>query len=210
MSRDQALYDAILTGNRKLVDELVNRLVEEKADVVEMLDESMIPAMREVGERFSRSEVYVPELLIAARAMRTGLGIIEPLLSERGHEPIARVCIGTVQGDLHDIGKNLVAMMLKGAGYDVDDLGVDCTADKFKQSVEDGAQAVLCSALLTTTMTYMETIVDAFNDRPDIKVIIGGAPITAEFCARIGAEAFGSDANDAVKLLDPIFSEASL
>jgi 5-methyltetrahydrofolate--homocysteine methyltransferase len=206
MPRNQELFEAVGTGNRKAVEEIILRLLEEEIDVVEMLDESMIPAMRDVGERFSRSEVYVPELLIAARAMQTGMGIIEPLLAERGHVPIARVCIGTVKGDLHDIGKNLVAMMLKGAGYDVNDLGVDCGADAFKQAVDEGAQAVLSSALLTTTMPYMETIVDAFKDRPDIKVIIGGAPITAEFCERIGANAFGFDANDAVKILDPIFS----
>jgi 5-methyltetrahydrofolate--homocysteine methyltransferase len=208
MAKDEALFDAIRNGNRKLTEEIVQKLVAEKADVTEMLEASMIPAMRDVGDRFSRNEAYVPELLVAARAMQTGLAVIEPLLTAAGHQPIARVCVGTVKGDLHDIGKNLVAMMLKGAGYEVDDLGVDCDSDKFRRAVDDGAQAVLSSALLTTTMPHMEQIVDAFKDRPDIKVIIGGAPITSEFCDRIGADAFGSDANDAVKILDPMFANA--
>jgi len=208
MAKDEALFDAIRNGNRKLTEEIVRKLVAEEADVTEMLEASMIPAMRDVGDRFSRNEAYVPELLVAARAMQTGLAVIEPLLTAAGHEPIARVCIGTVKGDLHDIGKNLVAMMLKGAGYRVDDLGVDCGTDMFKRAVDEGAQAVLCSALLTTTMPFMESIAEAFRDRPDVKVIIGGAPITAEFCDRIGADAFGSDANDAVKILDPMFAES--
>ena len=207
MARDQELFDAIIRGDRKTVEAVVQKLVEEKADVAAMLSDSMIPAMREVGERFSRNEVYVPELMIAARAMQTGLAIIEPLLTAGGHKPIGRVCIGTVKGDLHDIGKNLVAMMVKGAGYEVDDVGVDCDIDTFKQAVDNGSQAVLCSALLTTTMPYMETVVEAFRDRPDVKVIIGGAPITAEFCEQIGADAFGIDANDAVRILDSVFAK---
>ena len=209
MAKDEALFDAIRTGNRKLSEQRVRELVAEDTDVTEMLNGSMIPAMRDVGARFSRNEAYVPELLVAARAMQTGLAIIEPMLTAAGHEPIARICVGTVKGDLHDIGKNLVAMMVKGAGYDVDDLGVDCDADAFLHAVDGGAQAVLCSALLTTTMPYMEKVVESFRDRPDIKVVIGGAPVTAEFCERIGADSFGLDANDAVKILDPLFAGAS-
>lgn len=206
MAKNQELFDAIGRGDRKEVEVIVQRLVAEKADVGAMLTESMIPAMREVGERFSRNEVYVPELMIAARAMQTGLAIIEPMLTASGHKPVGRVAIGTVKGDLHDIGKNLVAMMVRGAGYEVDDIGVDCDLDVFKKAVDDGAQVLLCSALLTTTMPYMQTVVDAFREQSDIKVVIGGAPITAEFCEEIGADAFGVDANDAVRILDGIYA----
>ena len=208
MARHDDLFNAISSGDRKTVDTIVQGLVGEGVDVVALLNDTMIPAMRDVGEKFSRNEVYVPELLVAARAMQTGLTIIEPLLTESGHKPIAKVCVGTVKGDLHDIGKNLVAMMVKGAGYEVDDLGVDCDIDKFKDAVSNGAQAVLCSALLTTTMPYMESVVEAFKDQSDVKVFIGGAPITEDYCKQIGASGFGEDANDAVNLLDAVFSSA--
>jgi 5-methyltetrahydrofolate--homocysteine methyltransferase len=155
--------------------------------------------MAEVGDRFARNEFYVPEMLIAARAMQAGLNIVEPLLADTGHEPLGKVAIGTVKGDLHDIGKNLVAMMVKGAGYEVIDLGVDCDVAKYDEAVENGAQVILLSALLTTTMPYMKEIVDHFKAKGSaVKILIGGAPVTQEYADEIGADGYSSDANQAV------------
>jgi 5-methyltetrahydrofolate--homocysteine methyltransferase len=203
MAKNEELFNAICKGQRKLVEEIVNKAVAGGAGVVELLNDSMIPAMRNMGELFSRNEVYVPEMLIAARAMAAGLKIIEPILVSAGHKPLAKVCIGTVKGDLHDIGKNLVAMMLKGAGYEVDDLGVDCDVAKFQAAVDRGAQAVLCSALLTTTMPYMKIVAEALK-ASSAKVVVGGAPVTQQYAAEIGAAGFGTDANDAVKVIDKL------
>ena len=163
----------------------------------------MIPAMREIGDRFSRNEAYVPELLIAARAMQSGLALLEPLLASSGRKDLGTVAIGTVKGDLHDIGKNLVAIMLKGAGYKVIDLGVNCDVAKFEEGVAQGATIVACSSLLTTTMPYMREIVEHFRGR-DIKVIVGGAPLTQAFADEIGADGFSEDASGAVKLVDTL------
>lgn len=198
MARNEELYAAICKGNRKVVQSIVQAEVDNDGDVVAMMNESMIPAMGEIGDKFSRNEVYVPEMLIAARAMQTGLDIIEPALAKAGHEPIGRVAIGTVKGDLHDIGKNLVAMMLKGAGYAVDDLGVDCDVEAFKKATEGGAQVVCLSALLTTTMPYMKTVAEEFKDVDGVKVIIGGAPVTQQFADEIGADGFADNASSAV------------
>lgn len=202
MSKHEALFEAISKGNRKLVAELVKQAVDEKHSVVGLLNDTMIPAMRAIGERFSRNEIYVPEMLIAARAMQAGLTIIEPLLAQSGHKARARVCIGTVKGDLHDIGKNLVAMMLKGAGFEVDDLGVDCPVEKYEQAVQRGAQVLCLSALLTTTMPYMKTVVDHFKGRNEVKIIIGGAPVTQQYADEIGAHGYGTDANNAVAVVE--------
>jgi len=202
MARNEALFAAISKGKRKDVEEIVKGILAQGGQAEDILMGSMIPAMRDIGEKFSRNEVYVPEMLIAARAMQSGLNLIEPILTKKGHKPLGRVCIGTVKGDLHDIGKNLVAMMLKGAGYEVMDVGVDCTVEKFQDAVTKGATVVLCSALLTTTMPYMKMIVDAFKGRPDVKVIIGGAPVTQQYAQEIGAAGYGSDANDAVKIVE--------
>jgi 5-methyltetrahydrofolate--homocysteine methyltransferase len=196
------LFDAVSKGKRKEVEQIITAELAKGADPVEMLMDSMIPAMRELGERFSRNEVYVPEMLIAARAMQTGLNIIEPLIAQRGHKPLGKLCIGTVKGDLHDIGKNLVAMMLKGAGFEVMDLGVDCDADKFIRAVEQGAQAVLMSALLTTTMPYMREVAARFKDRPEVKIIIGGAPVTQQYADEIGAHGYADNAGEAVSVVE--------
>ncbi len=198
MAKIEALYEAVLKGKRKDVITLVQEAVESNVNVAEILMESMIPAMAEIGDRFSRNEAYVPEMLIAARAMQAGLDILDPLLAEAGHEPIGKVAIGTVKGDLHDIGKNLVAMMLKGAGFEVVDLGVDCDVEKYREAVEDGVQVILLSALLTTTMPYMKEVVDALKDS-DTKILIGGAPVTLEYANEIGADGYSDDANTAVK-----------
>lgn len=199
-----ALQTAIIKGKRDDVKAIVNAALEAKEDINALLDKGMIPAMREIGERFSRNEAYVPELLIAARAMQAGLAIIEPELAKSGRKSLGKIAIGTVKGDLHDIGKNLVAIMLKGAGYDVIDLGVNCDIAKFEDGVKQGAQIIACSSLLTTTMAYMKDIVSHFKDQ-GVKVIIGGAPVTKAFAAEIGANGFSDDANGAVKLVDGFF-----
>lgn len=199
MARNEELFEAVVKGKRKIVAELVQNLIDAGVDVESILMESMVPAMAEIGDRFSRNEAYVPEMLIAARAMQAGLNLLDPLLQEAGHEPIGTVAIGTVKGDLHDIGKNLVAMMLKGAGFNVIDLGVDCDLDKYKEAVEAGAQCVLLSALLTTTMPYMKQIVAGLAGT-GAKVLIGGAPVTQAYADEIGADGYSCDANEAVKV----------
>lgn len=198
-----ALQTAIIKGKRDDVKAIVNAALEAKEDINALLDKGMIPAMREIGERFSRNEAYVPELLIAARAMQAGLAIIEPELAKSGRKSLGKIAIGTVKGDLHDIGKNLVAIMLKGAGYDVVDLGVNCDVAKFDEGVAKGATVVACSSLLTTTMPYMREIIEHFRGR-DIKVIVGGAPITQAFADEIGADGFSEDASGVVKLADAL------
>jgi 5-methyltetrahydrofolate--homocysteine methyltransferase len=201
MPRVEELYNAVLAGQRKVVNELVPKLLAEGHEPLSLLNESMIPAMQEVGERFSRGEAFIPEMLIAARAMQAGLAHIEPMLVGKGHEPIARVCIGAVKGDLHDIGKNLVAIMLRSAGFEVIDLGTDVDTEKFRAAVDQHkAKVVLLSALLSTTMTYMKDVVEAFRDRPEVRIIVGGAPVTQEFAASIGAHGYGKDASDAVRV----------
>lgn len=202
MARHDALFVAVGKGKRNDVQALVQALLAQGVPAEEILMDTMIPAMRDVGEKFSRNEVYVPEMLIAARAMQSGLTILEPILARKGHQPIAKVCVGTVKGDLHDIGKNLVVMMLKGAGYEVIDLGVDCGVEKFEQAVGQGARIVLCSALLTTTMPYMKQVVEHFRGRAGVQVVIGGAPVTQQYAQEIGAHGYGSDANDAVRVVE--------
>jgi len=202
MAPIQQLFDAICGGDRNSVESIIQSSLEEGVNPSELLNDSMIPAMREMGNRFSRHEAYVPDMLIAARAMQTGLDIVEPLLTQKGHKPLGKICIGTVKGDLHDIGKNLVAIMLKGAGFEVMDLGVNCDVEKFDAAVAAGADAVLCSALLTTTMPYMKTVVDHFRDNAAVKVLVGGAPVTRDYAEEISADGFGRDANEAVTAVE--------
>jgi len=199
MSINDELYDAIVFGERDRVVELVRQSVDNDEDVGELLNVTMIPALREVGDQFSRGEVFVPEMLVSARAMQAGVDIIEPLLVKSGHEPVARVAIGSVKGDLHDIGKNLVAMMLKGSGFQVDDLGVDCRIEAFDEAVTNGAQVLCLSALLSTTRNEMRPVVEHFKGRDEVKIVVGGAVITQEFADDIGADGFGVDASDAVR-----------
>ena len=206
MPQDQELFEAICHGDRDGCRERVQAAIDAESDIVGLLNESMIPAMREMGRRFSCNEVYVPDMLLSARAMQAGLDLVEPILAATGHRARGRVCIGTVKGDLHDIGKNLVAMMLKGAGYAVVDLGVNCDVTKFDRAVNEGAQVVLCSALLTTTMPYMKTVVDHFRHRSEIGVVVGGAPVSEGYAREIGADGYGSDANEAVRVMDGLFA----
>ncbi len=202
MARHEALYAAISSGNKSAVETILPQELAAGRSPSELLTETMIPAMRDVGERFSRKEIFIPQMMIAARAMEAGLRILEPLLAKSGHEPRATICIGTVKGDLHDIGKNLVAMMLKGAGFRVIDLGTNVDVVKFEKAVQEGARAVLMSALLTTTMPYMKTVADHFRGSPDVKIIIGGAPITQEYADEIGAHGYGEDAGAAVHVVE--------
>ncbi len=197
---NQDLFNAISKGNRKIVTEIIQVAISKNEDVVALLTDTMIPAMREIGNRFSRGEIFVPEMLIAARAMQSGLVLVEPLLVKSGHKSIAKVAIGTVKGDLHDIGKNLVAMMLKGAGFEVMDLGVDCDKEKFEKAVNEGATAICLSALLTTTMPYMKEIVNHFKGSK-VKILIGGAPVTQGYADEIGANGYSSSAGEAVGVM---------
>jgi 5-methyltetrahydrofolate--homocysteine methyltransferase len=204
MARYDDLFTAIGKGKRDEVTAQVTSLLDGGVPAEEIVTETMIPAMRDIGERFSRHEIYVPEMLIAARAMTAGLKVLEPVLAAAGHQPLGKVAIGTVKGDLHDIGKNLVVMMLKGAGYEVIDLGVDCDVTKFEAGVDDGATLILASALLTTTMPYMKQVVEHFQGRPEVKVVVGGAPVTQAYADEIGAAGYGADANDAVTVVDTL------
>ncbi len=198
------LYDAILTGNAKKAEEVTTAALEEKIDPTELLSKHMIPAMDEVGKRFECNEYFVPELLIAARAMKASMALMAPALAAAGAEAAGRVVIGTVQGDLHDIGKNLVASMLEGAGFDVVDLGVDVSPDKFVEAAQEKeGSLVALSALLTTTMTQMKAVVEkleASGVRDKYKVIIGGAPITQQYADEIGADGYSDNASAAVAL----------
>jgi len=172
MSINDELYDAIVFGEREVVVEQVQKAVENNEDVVELLNVTMIPALREVGDQFSSGEVFVPEMLVSARAMQGGIDIIEPLLALSGHEPVAKVAIGSVKGDLHDIGKNLVVMMLKGSGFEVDDLGVDCRMEHFQEAAERGAQVICLSALLSTTREEMRPVAQYFSEFDDVKIVV--------------------------------------
>lgn len=200
----QKLYDAILTGNAKVSKEVTQQALAAGADPQDLVQKYMIPAMDEVGRRYEANEYFVPELLISARAMKASLEFIRPLLAARGSEPAGRVVIGTVKGDLHDIGKNLVAAMLEGAGFEVIDLGVDVPPEKFIAALnEKKANIVAMSALLTTTMNSMKTTIEAFKAagiRGNIKVMIGGAPVTEKYAEEIGADGYSTNANGAVAL----------
>jgi len=203
MEVNDELWDAIVFGERDVVIEIVEELVKDNVDVVGLLNTTMIPALREVGNQFSRNEVFIPEMLVAAKAMQGGMDIIEPLLVQSGREPVARVCIGSVKGDLHDIGKNLVAMMVEGAGFEINDLGTDVAPESFVQAIRDGASVVGLSALLTTTMPMIsETIkaIEAAGLRDQAKIMVGGAPVTAEYAEQIGADGYAPDASQAGRL----------
>jgi len=199
----KTIYQAILEGDMGSAQEGVQVAVDGSIAASEILNVALIPAMGEVGRLFEGGEYFVPEMLIAARAMKAGLEIIKPLLVDSGVEPAGRVAIGTVQGDLHDIGKNLVAMMLEGAGFEIVDLGTDVDPQQFVKAVQEGVDIIGLSALLTTTMSSMEDTIKAIEEaglRDQVKVIVGGAPLTEEFAKQIGADGFAVDANQAASL----------
>ena len=197
------IYESTIAGNAPKVKELVEQALAEGTNPGDIISNQLIPAMAEVGDRFARNEFYVPEMLIAARAMQGGLAILKPLLADGDMVSAGRVIVGTVKGDLHDIGKNLVSMMLEGAGFEVTDLGVDVAPEKFVEAVrEHQPQIVALSALLTTTMTMMKDTIATFVEagvRDQVKVIIGGAPVTQSYADEIGADGYADDAGGAVK-----------
>jgi 5-methyltetrahydrofolate--homocysteine methyltransferase len=198
------LYEAIINGDARTAGAVTEEALRENVDPEELLHKQVIPALDEVGRRFECNEYFVPELLISARATKAALDQIRPLLAERGAEPAGRVVIGTVKGDLHDIGKNLVSSMLAGGGFEVYDLGVDVSPEKFVSTVQEhNANIVALSALLTTTMPFMKTTIEALEKaglRQKVKVIVGGAPVTQQYAEKIGADGYSEDANRAVAL----------
>lgn len=202
--RSDSLRQAVILGSASDVVLGVEQALRSGLQPLEILNQHLVPAMGEVGERYERGEFYVPEMLVAARAMQAGMEKLRPLLATSGFRPVARVALGTVQGDLHDIGKNLVGMMLEGAGFEVIDLGVDVSPRQFVEAIEQGANVVAMSALLTTTMHRMEATVNALTEsglREKVKIIVGGAPLTLDFATAIGADGYGEDAAAAPRLL---------
>jgi corrinoid protein of di/trimethylamine methyltransferase len=198
------LHDAVLRGDAKTAVAVTRAALAEGKDPEELVTQYMIPAMDKVGNRFECQEYFVPELLLSARAMKGALEIIRPLLALKGTAPVGRVVIGTVKGDLHDIGKNLVASMLEGAGFEVIDLGTDVPPTKFVAEAQSkNANLVALSALLTTTMPSMKTTIAEFERaacREKVKIMIGGAPVTQHFAEQIGADGYSDNANGAVAL----------
>lgn len=198
------LHKALLTGDAATAKAVTEAALADGADPLSLVQDTMMPAMDEVGKKFEANEYFVPELLLAARAMKGCLELIRPLLAAGGIEPVGRIVIGTVKGDLHDIGKNLVAAMLEGGGYEVIDLGVNVDPQKFVRAVkEKNAHIVALSALLTTTMPAMKTTIEALTKagvRDSVKIMIGGAPVTEAFAKEIGADGFSQNAAGAVNL----------
>lgn len=204
----QQLSEGVKKGKRDDVRELTQQALDANMDPQEVLD-ALTGAMSDIGEKFKNNEVYVPEVLIAARAMKEAMGVLEPKLVDAGIKPEYRVVIGTVKGDLHDIGKNLVAMMLKGANFEVIDLGVNVESEKFVSAAkENNAQLIAMSALLTTTMTAMRDTVDALkvSGLNDVQIMVGGAPVTQDFSDEIGANGYAPDAASAVDLAKQLVS----
>ncbi|MCD4830608.1 MAG: corrinoid protein [Anaerohalosphaeraceae bacterium] len=194
------LGESIIKGDQNKALEITKQALDEGMSPEAILNDGLIGGMNIIGARFKNNEVYIPEVLIAARAMKTAMEVLEPKLVEAGVEPLAKAAIGTVQGDLHDIGKNLVIMMLKGAGFEVVDMGVDVTSENFvKIAKESGAKIIGMSALLTTTMPAMEKSIQALKDASvDVKIMIGGAPVTQAYADKIGADGYAADAASAV------------
>ena len=190
-------------GKAKAVKELVIRAVEEQIPAKEILEKGLMAGMDVIGERFKNGEVFVPEVMIAARAMNMGAIVLKPILMEGEAVSVGRVCIGTVKGDLHDIGKNLVKMMMEGKGLEVIDLGTDVPAEVFvKTAIEEKCQIICCSALLTTTMPVMGDVVKEAKKagvRDSIKIMIGGAPVNADYCEKIEADMYTADATSAAE-----------
>jgi 5-methyltetrahydrofolate--homocysteine methyltransferase len=203
MAKYQDLADSIISGDNVKSKEIAQKLLDEGISAVEILNDGLMPGMDVVGKKFKANEMYIPEVLIAARAMHAAMEVIKPLLSKSDTNTIGVVIIGTVQGDLHDIGKNLVGMMLEGAGFTVIDLGVDVPPQKFVEELnKNSARLLALSALLTTTMVSMESVIKAVraSDGKSIKVMVGGAPLTQEYADSIGADGYAPDASSAVDL----------
>jgi 5-methyltetrahydrofolate--homocysteine methyltransferase len=197
------IYQNVVDGDAEAVSSGVKAALEAGVAPEEILNKGLIAAMDEVGQLFEEGELFVPEMLIAARAMQSGLALLKPHLMKADVKSAGKVAIGTVKGDLHDIGKNLVAMMLEGAGFEVKDLGVDVAPEAFVKAAEEGYQLLGMSALLTTTMSNMEVTVQALQSaglRDKVKVFIGGAPVTQDYATKIGADGFAADASSATRM----------
>lgn len=207
------LHEAILTGDAKTAVAVTQQAIAEKISPASLISDVMIPAMAEVGRLFECEEYFVPELLLSARAMKAALELLRPLLVETGVPPTGKVVIGTVKGDLHDIGKNLVASMLEGGGFEVTDLGVDVSPEKFIAAVQEKHPQIIClSALLTVTVPSMKSTIEALEQagiRDQVKVMIGGAPVTAEYAREIGADGYGENASVAVTVARQICADAA-
>ncbi|MCL4378829.1 MAG: corrinoid protein [Actinobacteria bacterium] len=212
MAKYQELADAILTGDNIKSKKITEDLVGKKVPAADILNGGLIAGMDVVGRKFKANEMYIPEVLIAARAMHAAMDILKPLLTEAGAPTKGTAVIGTVQGDLHDIGKNLVAMMLEGAGFTVVDIGVDIPAEKFVEAAkENKADIVGLSALLTTTMPSMKEVIESMRKdaaTKNVKVIIGGAPLTQEYADSIGADGYAPDASSAVDISEELLKKA--
>jgi 5-methyltetrahydrofolate--homocysteine methyltransferase len=204
MSERTRLYESILNGDAKTAASVSKQAIEEGLDPIGLVTQQMIPAMDEVGKRFECEEYFVPELLLSGRAMKAALAIIRPLLAASGAQPTGRVVIGTVKGDLHDIGKNLVASMLEGGGFEVTDLGADVPPERIIAAVKASNANIVClSALLTVTMPAMKTTIDAMKSagiRAKVKIMVGGAPVTRQYAEEIGADGYSENASAAVAL----------
>ena len=207
----QEIAAALIEGEDGEVDRLTKQALEEGVEALEIMDDGLIAGMGIVGIKFREAMIFVPEVLACARAMKAGMKYIEPILSDSGVKPIAKVLMGTVKGDLHDIGKNLCIMMLRGSGFEVVDLGVDTSADQFIDAIEEHQASILgMSALLTTTMPNMGKTIEALIDadvRDDVMVMVGGAPVTQEFADDMGADGYGKDALSCVSLAKKLAGE---
>ncbi len=203
MSILEEISENLQKGRAKVVKELVQNAVDSGVDPETVLKEGLLPGMSVIGERFKNNEVYVPEVLVAARAMNMGAQVLKPYLERAGIKAAGKICLGTVQGDLHDIGKNLVKMMMEGKGLEVVDLGTDVSPDTFiRTAIDQNCQIIACSALLTTTMGVMEEVVNKAVEagiRDRVKIMIGGAPVDEAFCRKIGADCYTPDAASAAE-----------
>jgi 5-methyltetrahydrofolate--homocysteine methyltransferase len=206
----EKIADEVQKGNSASVEALVNEALSQEIPADTIMDDGLVKGMNIVSEKFKNNECFIPEVLVSAKAMTVGLGILKPLLAEKNVKPLGKIVIGTIQGDLHDIGKNIISMLLQGAGFEIIDLGADVHMDRFVESAKDeNADLVGMSALLTTTMLNMKTVIEGLKEagiRESVKVIIGGAPVTQAYADQIGADGYAADAATGVdvakKLLD--------
>ena len=206
----ESLYEAILKGKLDVAKAVTTEAIAENVDPQLIINEYMSRAMEDIGKRFEEGKAFVPELLMAARAMKGALDLLKPLMKGAASHRLGKVVIGTVKGDLHDIGKNLVASMLEGCGFEVINLGTDISSEKFITAIKENQAQILClSALLTTTMNYMQEVIDALENtgiRQEVKVMIGGAPVSESFARQIGADGYSDNANAAVTLAKSLLS----
>lgn len=200
----QTISEVLQKGNAKLVGEKTREALNQGLSPAEILNDGLLAGMAVIGKKFKNNEVYVPEVLIAARAMHAGLNVLQPKLVESGTKPVGTVVLGTVKGDVHDIGKKLVGMMMVGAGLEVIDIGIDVSKEKFIEAIQTYKPNILAlSALLTTTMPELKTVIDAVTQaglRDQVKIMVGGAPVNAEFAKEIGADGYSPDAGSAAEM----------